>query len=131
MLFVVHRPCLHACMHRQLRQPAGCCLSGCRSRMRGYRPANPLLLLALLLVPVAPAPLQEFSADMNSRPVKRVEDVCRLRAAQFSEDNGGWLAGVLCGEALSTGVVTVWGGFQHRGAVWGGSRQGVAVWGGS
>lgn len=31
---------------------------------------------------------QEFSADMNSRPVKRVEDVSRLRAAQFSEDNG-------------------------------------------
>ncbi|PSC69009.1 puromycin-sensitive aminopeptidase isoform X1 [Micractinium conductrix] len=31
---------------------------------------------------------QEFSADMNSRPVKRVEDVCRLRAAQFSEDSG-------------------------------------------
>jgi hypothetical protein len=25
---------------------------------------------------------------MNSRPVKRVEDVCRLRAAQFSEDAG-------------------------------------------
>ncbi|EFN58926.1 hypothetical protein CHLNCDRAFT_19903 [Chlorella variabilis] len=31
---------------------------------------------------------QEFSADMNSRPVRRVEDVCRLRAAQFQEDNG-------------------------------------------
>lgn len=31
---------------------------------------------------------QEFSADMNSRSVKRVEDVCRLRAAQFSEDKG-------------------------------------------
>ncbi|PRW56145.1 puromycin-sensitive aminopeptidase isoform X1 isoform A [Chlorella sorokiniana] len=31
---------------------------------------------------------QEFSADMNSRPVKRIEDVIRLRAAQFSEDNG-------------------------------------------
>ena len=30
---------------------------------------------------------------MNSRPVKRVEDVCRLRAAQFSEDNGGWVGG--------------------------------------
>jgi len=25
---------------------------------------------------------------MNSRPVKRIEDVIRLRAAQFSEDNG-------------------------------------------
>ncbi len=32
--------------------------------------------------------LQEFSADMNSRPVKRIEDVCALRAAQFSEDSG-------------------------------------------
>ena len=32
--------------------------------------------------------LQEFSADMNSRAVKRVEDVIRLRAAQFSEDKG-------------------------------------------
>jgi aminopeptidase N len=31
---------------------------------------------------------QEFSADMNSRPVKRIEDVCRLRAAQFPEDAG-------------------------------------------
>ncbi|KAL4441019.1 hypothetical protein ABPG77_010450 [Micractinium sp. CCAP 211/92] len=31
---------------------------------------------------------QEFSADMNSRPVKRIEDVCALRAAQFSEDSG-------------------------------------------
>lgn len=31
---------------------------------------------------------QEFSADMNSRPVKRVEDVVRLRAAQFTEDAG-------------------------------------------
>ena len=28
---------------------------------------------------------QEFSADVGSRPVKRIEDVCRLRAAQFSE----------------------------------------------
>lgn len=25
---------------------------------------------------------------MNSRPVKRIEDVCHLRAAQFSEDSG-------------------------------------------
>ena len=31
---------------------------------------------------------QEFSADMNSRPVKRIEDVVRLRAAQFTEDSG-------------------------------------------
>ena len=31
---------------------------------------------------------QEFSADMGSRPVKRIEDVCRLRAAQFPEDAG-------------------------------------------
>lgn len=31
---------------------------------------------------------QEFSADMNSRPVKRIEDVVRLRSAQFSEDGG-------------------------------------------
>lgn len=30
---------------------------------------------------------QEFSADMNSRPVKRIEDVIRLRSAQFAEDN--------------------------------------------
>lgn len=28
---------------------------------------------------------------MNSRPVKRIEDVIRLRAAQFSEDNGALL----------------------------------------
>ena len=28
---------------------------------------------------------QEFSADVGSRPVKRIDDVCRLRAAQFSE----------------------------------------------
>ncbi|KAK9814410.1 hypothetical protein WJX72_005522 [[Myrmecia] bisecta] len=31
---------------------------------------------------------QEFSSDMNSRPVKRIEDVMRLRTAQFSEDAG-------------------------------------------
>lgn len=31
---------------------------------------------------------QEFSADMNSRPVKRIEDVAMLRVAQFSEDSG-------------------------------------------
>jgi aminopeptidase N len=31
---------------------------------------------------------QEFSADMRSRPVKRIADVRTLRAAQFSEDSG-------------------------------------------
>jgi len=31
---------------------------------------------------------QEFSADMNSRPVKRIEDVIMLRTRQFSEDAG-------------------------------------------
>lgn len=31
---------------------------------------------------------QEFTADTNSRPVKRIEDVVRLRAAQFAEDGG-------------------------------------------
>ena len=31
---------------------------------------------------------QQFSADMNSRAVKRISDVARLRAAQFSEDRG-------------------------------------------
>ena len=31
---------------------------------------------------------QEFSADMGSRAVKRIEDVRILRAAQFPEDNG-------------------------------------------
>jgi aminopeptidase N len=31
---------------------------------------------------------QEFSSDMNSRPVKRIADVRRLRAAQFPEDTG-------------------------------------------
>ena len=31
---------------------------------------------------------QEFSADMRSRPVKRIDDVRRLRAAQFPEDAG-------------------------------------------
>jgi len=31
---------------------------------------------------------QEFSADMGSRAVKRIDDVMRLRAAQFPEDNG-------------------------------------------
>lgn len=29
---------------------------------------------------------QEFSADMNSRPVKRINDVIRLRSVQFAED---------------------------------------------
>ncbi|KAK9846623.1 hypothetical protein WJX81_007796 [Elliptochloris bilobata] len=31
---------------------------------------------------------QEFSADMNSRAVKRIDDVTRLRTAQFAEDSG-------------------------------------------
>jgi len=31
---------------------------------------------------------QEFSADLNSRPVKRIADVARLRASQFPEDAG-------------------------------------------
>ncbi|QQP89055.1 aminopeptidase N [Skermanella sp. TT6] len=31
---------------------------------------------------------QEFSSDMHSRPVKRIADVQRLRAAQFPEDSG-------------------------------------------
>lgn len=32
---------------------------------------------------------QEFSSDLNSRGVKRIDDVIRLRASQFSEDAGG------------------------------------------
>ncbi|MEM8877295.1 MAG: aminopeptidase N [Pseudomonadota bacterium] len=31
---------------------------------------------------------QEFTADMRSRPVKRIQDVRRLRTHQFSEDSG-------------------------------------------
>jgi len=31
---------------------------------------------------------QEFTSDMNSRPVKRITDVARLRAAQFPQDAG-------------------------------------------
>lgn len=31
---------------------------------------------------------QEFSADLNSRPVKRIEDVATLRMRQFAEDAG-------------------------------------------
>ena len=31
---------------------------------------------------------QQFAGDMRSRPVKRIEDVIRLRAAQFREDAG-------------------------------------------
>jgi aminopeptidase N len=31
---------------------------------------------------------QEFTSDLNSRPVKRIEDVSRLRMSQFSEDAG-------------------------------------------
>jgi aminopeptidase N len=31
---------------------------------------------------------QEFSSDLNSRPVKRIADVVHLRAAQFQEDSG-------------------------------------------
>lgn len=31
---------------------------------------------------------QEFSADMNSRPVKRIDDVVMLRGRQFAEDAG-------------------------------------------
>jgi aminopeptidase N len=32
---------------------------------------------------------QEFSSDLNSRGVKRIDDVIRLRTSQFSEDAGG------------------------------------------
>lgn len=32
---------------------------------------------------------QEFSSDLNSRPVKRIEDVSLLRTRQFPEDAGG------------------------------------------
>ena len=35
--------------------------------------------------------VQEFSADMNSRAVKRIDDVTRLRTAQFAEDSGALL----------------------------------------
>jgi aminopeptidase N len=31
---------------------------------------------------------QEFTSDTNSRPVKRIEDVLRLRLSQFPEDSG-------------------------------------------
>ena len=31
---------------------------------------------------------QEFTADVNSRPVKRIEDASRLRRAQFPQDAG-------------------------------------------
>ena len=31
---------------------------------------------------------QEFTADLNSRPVKRIRDVARLRTAQFKQDAG-------------------------------------------
>ena len=31
---------------------------------------------------------QTFSADLNSRPIKRIEDVLRLRQSQFAEDAG-------------------------------------------
>ena len=37
---------------------------------------------------ISPAALQEFSSDMNSRAVKRIDDVSRLRQAQFPEDAG-------------------------------------------
>jgi hypothetical protein len=31
---------------------------------------------------------QEFSADMNSRPLQRINDVVTLRSSQFTEDAG-------------------------------------------
>ena len=31
---------------------------------------------------------QSFTADLNSRPIKRIEDVLRLRQSQFAEDAG-------------------------------------------
>jgi aminopeptidase N len=33
---------------------------------------------------------QQFSADMRSAPVKRIDDVLTLRARQFREDAGRW-----------------------------------------
>ena len=41
-----------------------------------------------MLITFIACAVQEFSSDMNSRPVKRIEDVSRLRTAQFTEDAG-------------------------------------------
>ena len=49
---------------------------------------------------------------MNSRPVKRVEDVCRLRAAQFSEDSG---------ECVALGAAAAGGGGRAALRRWSGS----------
>jgi aminopeptidase N len=38
---------------------------------------------------------QQFSADMRSAPVKRIDDVLTLRARQFREDAGRWP--IMCG----------------------------------
>jgi hypothetical protein len=46
---------------------------------------------------------QEFTSDVNSRPVKRIEDVVRLRASQFSED-GGPMAHAVGGRARGRGA---------------------------
>ncbi len=44
-------------------------------------------LLTLRVCVLAHGSDQEFSSDMNSRPVKRIEDVRLLRARQFAEDS--------------------------------------------
>ncbi len=44
---------------------------------------------------------QEFSSDLNSRGVKRIDDVMRLRTSQFSEDAGGNSHPVRPSEALN------------------------------
>lgn len=60
------------------------CVSGVNVVILGIESTT----VSLVSVPTAHRRVQEFSADMNSRPVKRIEDVCHLRAAQFSEDSG-------------------------------------------
>lgn len=40
------------------------------------------------LISMLAAPVQEFSSDMNSRPVERISNVKRLRSSQFPQDSG-------------------------------------------
>ena len=64
---------------------------------------------------------QSFTAEMNSPPVKRIEDVTRLRVSQFGEDAGAWL------QRASRGLGWGMGWVRALGCARGGASEGVGI----
>ena len=99
---------------------ASACRSSARACARGLSCNGSNRMLLCLACSCSAAEhggcLQEFSSDMRSRPVKRLEDTSRLRRAQFPEDAGamrralhpsaarctaGWAGEDQCGGAVA------------------------------